>query len=173
MIDEDEDESLVSFAKREFDLNRDDSNEYAKLIEKAVIELLTTFEHQNHSGFSASITLQLFNRLANWIPINPLTGEDSEWIFSFKKESQEIPGAMIYTYQNIRCSSVFKDILKDKNGNVISEKTYGIDAKVFSENGGKTWFSSSESEKLITFPYSPPTDPERVILNKDEDLESE
>ena len=36
MIDEDEDESLVSFAKREFDLDRDDSNEYAKLIGKAV-----------------------------------------------------------------------------------------------------------------------------------------
>lgn len=170
MIDEDEDESLVSFAKREFDLDRDDSNEYAKLIEKAVMELLEVFENQNHSGLSASITLQLFNRLGQYLPISPLTGKDDEWNIIETSASKEVKNAFISSYRNKRCGTVYRDIVWREDGapnyiSTLSDTSYNIEGKIFSDNNGKSWYTCKDSRVDITFPYIPPASPEQVMVD--------
>lgn len=63
--------------------------------------------------------------------------------------------------QNKRCSSVFRRHFD--NGTA-----YDIDGKVFSDDGGKTFYSCRESRIPVTFPYYPKEKPERVILPQEE-----
>jgi hypothetical protein len=81
-------------------------------------------------------------------PLGPLTGEDDEW--------QKIDNNL---FQNKRYSAVFK---KGKDG-----KAYNVEARVFSDDGGKTWFGNKNSWEYIDFPYTVPNEPEKVILNKE------
>jgi len=50
----------------------DKDSDYNGMIGDAVLELMDVFSKQGHSGFSASLTRELFNQLSNWKPINPL-----------------------------------------------------------------------------------------------------
>lgn len=63
--------------------------------------LMETFCAYSHSGGSAEVTLQVFERLARGFPLSPLTGEDDEW------EVPEGRGGQLMI--NKRCSRVFKD----------------------------------------------------------------
>jgi len=143
--------SLVKHAQKELELaglfGEDDF--YKGATGKAVMQLMKVFSKQCHSGTSASIVVSLFKKLASWKTISPLTGEDSEW----NDVGNDI-------HQNNRCSNVFKS--KDRfNG-----KPYTLDGRVFSNDGGKTWFTNARSFKTITFPYDTNTEPKYVILNK-------
>lgn len=142
--------NLLSHAKRElefagYDLNQkeDDPN---KWICENLIELLGVFSSQGHSGFSAPYCVDMFSKLARFEPLTPLTGGDDEWL----EVGHEI-------YQNVRCSTVFKE---GKNG-----KAYWIDGKVFREPNGAT-YTSSESRVFIEFPWVK-SDPE--IIDAEED----
>lgn len=64
--------------------------------------LLKEFSTHGHSGTSAPYVLNLFNKLAKFEIIKPLTFEDSEW-----NDMSEMNGKEYY--QNNRLSSVFKD----------------------------------------------------------------
>ena len=121
-----------------------------------VLELLTVFSNEGHSGTTAPYTIDLFSRLAMFNPIAPLTGEDWEWT-----EHDHGDGVM---YQNKRCSSVFKD---GKDG-----EAYDIDGKVFWEwavsydddgkpNGKahKSYYTGHGSRVPVTFPYVKPKEP--------------
>jgi len=46
---------------------------------KAVLELMEVFSKQGHSGMSAPIVADLFQKLANYEPLGPITGKDEEW----------------------------------------------------------------------------------------------
>lgn len=135
---------LLEYAKKELD--RIKSDEYFSMINTDVLALVEVFEKQDHSGLSASITRNRFARLANFLPLTPLTGEESEW------------GTPAGKNQNNRCYSVFRN----EDGSA-----YYIDGKVFSDDGGETWFTTSESAVPITFPFSVPSEPERVILSSE------
>ena len=111
--------------------------------------MIESFCNAGHSGFSADYALGLINRLLNWKPLTPLTGEDDEW------EKIEYGGEEI-SYQNKRCPSVFKNS---------AGETYCVDGKMFSEDNGKTWFTSRDSAVKVEFPYDVPLYPEHVILN--------
>lgn len=73
--------SLVEHAKTEllkagfFSKDAD----YGGALGKAVLELLTTFAQQRHSGSSASICLSLFDTLVRFKTLTPLTSDPSEW----------------------------------------------------------------------------------------------
>lgn len=134
--------NLIEYANSEF--NRVNSDEYFDMINKAVIELLEVFDKQGHSGLSAGITRDNFTRLSNFKPLTPLTGEESEWGTSAGKD------------QNNRYFSVFRN----EDGSA-----YNIDGKVFSDDGGRSWYTNGKSAVSITFPYVVPNEPERVILN--------
>lgn len=128
---------LVSFAEDEFKiLGWDKSDdEMQKEVCKDLIELLTVLSKQGHSGFSINYVLSLFTKLANFKPLSPLTGEDSEWndVGTYHDQS----GNEIKLFQNRRCSSVFKDS-KDSRAYDINLDTSG-----------------DSDKKYISFPYTP------------------
>lgn len=142
--------NLVDYAKEE--LKRigmiDSGKPYNDAVAEAILDLIKLFDSQGHSGFTAPYTVRVFKRLAMFKPLTPLTGEDSEW--------DEIrPGF----YQNKRYTAVFKE----KDG-----KTHNSDGKIFTDDGGETWYTSKDSRIEINFPYVVPNEPERVYLNKTE-----
>lgn len=63
-----------------------------------VIDLLSLFSLQGHSGVSAAITVRGFTRAANLLPFSPLLFSDNEWTELGNGE-----------YQNKRDSSVFRE----------------------------------------------------------------
>lgn len=123
---------------------------YNDAVANAILELLDVFDKQGHSGFSAPYVISKFERLAMFKPLTPLTGEDDEW--------NEVGTGV---FQNKRCSAVFKD---QKDG-----KAYNIEGKIFSDDGGKTWFTNRNSRVYIDFPYTVPEYPEKVILEEGDD----
>lgn len=73
--------NLVTHAKRELALigMGPNSIDIDLLMRNNIIEMLTVFSSQGHSGFSASIFKSLFNRLIDWKPVAPLTLKDDEF----------------------------------------------------------------------------------------------
>jgi hypothetical protein len=127
--------SLVEYAKKElelagYSLDGDDIN---TLMAKNVIELIDTFAKQGHSGMSAPYCIQLFDRLASYKPILPLTGEPKEW--------HEINDDL---WQNNRCSTIFKD----KN------HAWNIEGIVFKDKDGR-YYTNKDSRVDVVFPYEP------------------
>lgn len=130
--------NLVNHAKTELELAgffKEDSD-YGGLLGKAVVELVEKFAEQGHSGFSANQTVNLFNKVARFEPLMPLTGEDDEW-------NEVGEGG----YQNKRCSHVFKE----------NSKAYDINGKVFRETSGAC-YTSIDSRVPVVFPYVPQTE---------------
>ena len=140
----------VDYAKEELKrIGMIDSGEpYNDWASKAILDLIELFSSQNHSGFSAPYVINAFSRLAMFKPLTPLTGEDDEW-----RELTPVG------FQNKRYSAVFKD---SKDGTA-----YNIEGKVFTDNGGETWYTCRDSRVDVTFPYVVPDKPERVYRNKE------
>jgi hypothetical protein len=119
-------------------------DEMQGLICAQVLDLLNMFAKHGHSGTTGSYALNMFTKLADFKPIAPITGEDSEWnLLDYGVEPK---------YQNKRCSSIFKDA----DGNA-----YDIDGKVFwewsgtKENPYKSYYTSGGCHTPVTFPYIP------------------
>jgi hypothetical protein len=104
-----------------------------KWIQENLMELLSVFKEQGHSGTSALYCVELFKKLALFEPLSPLQGTDDEWV-----DIGEI-------YQNIRCSRVFKD--KE------SGDAYDIKGKIFRDATGH--YINKNSKVYVTFPYTP------------------
>lgn len=58
----------------------DKDADYGGAHAKAVMDLVTVFSDQQHSGASAAITLGLFYQLAQFKPIGPITSDPDEWM---------------------------------------------------------------------------------------------
>lgn len=143
--------NLVKWAEEELNLLVKDGDEMQQAINKDILEVVKVFSEQGHSGFSASYALNMIKRLLDWKPITPLTGEDDEWmeVEGWNKDDS--------TQQNKRCSAVFRK-------NFDNSTAYYLDGKVFSDDGGKSWFTNRDSFVPVTFPYVIPEKPERIIL---------
>jgi len=100
------------------------------------MSLIKQFSKEGHSGFSANWAVQLFEKLARFKPLTPLTGADDEW----NKIDDD-------WWQNKRCSHVFKD----------STGVWDANGKVFREPGG-VCYTNSDSKVPVTFPYTPVTE---------------
>jgi hypothetical protein len=140
---------MVDKAKEELKYLREDNNEPDEMqdwVEKNIIEIIEVFAKQGHSGSSAEYCIPIINRLLRQEPISPLTGNDNEWA--------EVSEGV---YQNKRMSSVFKD------KNQFSGQAYWLDGKMFSDNGGKTWYTNRDSWVTIEFPWNKPKS-EYIIL---------
>ena len=149
--------NLMSHAEAEFkaagwtDENGKFNDEMQEMICNHVLKLIEIFSEEGHSGSTAPYAINLFKRLAMFKPIAPLTGEDDEWT--------DVSGySGTTTYQNKRCSSVFKEG-KDS-------EAYNIDGKVFWEwckdydgNVFKSYYGSRDSRVPVTFPYTVPDQP--------------
>lgn len=139
--------NFMDYAKTELAKLDHDEDGIQDLMDECILDLLNIFSKQRHSGFVAYYCLSAFNRLANFKPLTPLTGEDDEW--------EEVEPEL---YQNKRYSSVFK---RGKDG-----KAYNINGKVFSDDNGETWYYSKYSRIYIDFPYTVPESPEEVIRRR-------
>ena len=136
--------NMVKHAEREFkSLGWQGDDETQRWVCDNILELLKVFSEQGHSGSSAQYVLNLFERLARFKPISPLTGEDDEW-----NELQE------NMYQNNRDGEVFK-----KDG-----KAYWISGKIFKDKDGCT-FTNRDSWVDVVFPW---VHPESEIVEVDE-----
>lgn len=111
----------------------DKDSDYNGMIGDAVLELIEVFAKQGHSGHSAPMVVSIFQKLANYQTITPLTGEDSEW--------NNVSGLTDNTFQNNRNSAVFKN---GKDG-----RAYYVDAIIWRTPTGTTWCSSAQ----LSSPY--------------------
>lgn len=114
--------TLIEHARQELELNKmfEKDADYGGDLAESVMELIDVFSKQGHSGCSASIVSDLFNKLSRFKPISSLTGKDDEWC--------EIADGI---FQNKRNSEVFKD---GKEG-----KAYFIGAYVKRTPCGSCW----------------------------------
>jgi hypothetical protein len=142
--------NLVDHAKAEFkhlgwiDCEGNYLDEMRKAICQNVLELLHVFSEQEHSGSSAPHALNLFEKLAKFELLSPLTGGDSEWV--------EVADGV---FQNRRASRVFKQA--DRFGG----QAYDIGGRVFyevkvGEDGEpcKFYYTSGDSHLPVVFPYT-------------------
>ena len=150
----------IRYAKSELARISKDEDGMQDLVNRNILEIVKVFSEQGHSGFSAGYVLSMLERLLRFKPISPLTGVDDEW------DEDVCTRDGIHTYQNKRCSSVFKSV--DAQGNVISCED--IDGIVVSDDGGITWFTSGNFRKNVTFPYLPPTHAEKVYIEYTEEV---
>lgn len=130
---------LKEYALMELEL-KDEKD--ADSFQRSILEIVDIFARQGHSGSSAPYAIRVLDRLLRYKPLSPLTGEDDEW--------NDIGDC----FQNKRCYSVFKE----------DGKAYWNSAKVFSRDGGESWFSDKDSRMEIEFPFSVPNQPEYIIL---------
>lgn len=136
------DSGSIKHARRELEIaglfSKDSA--YGGMLGASTVQLMKLFALQGHSGYSARLQTDLFEKVSRWEPLTPLTGADDEWV---KHDyGHEV------TYQNTRCSHVFKDA----DGNA-----YDITGRVFREPSGAC-YTSSDSRVPVTFPYTPKTE---------------
>jgi len=130
--------NLVDYAEHELKLigmGAGAEDEMNRLMHDDIIEIVKKFSDQGHSGFSAGYALSLLSKLLAYEPLTPLTGDDGEW--------NEVGQS---TWQNKRCSHVFKD----------GKRAYDINGKIFYPKGKRdAAYTNKESHVTITFPYTP------------------
>lgn len=124
--------SLKSYAEQEMNLAWPEKDELQDMVKEDVMALINLFSEQGHSGFSAPYVLHVFNQLARFRPLTPLTGNDDEWM-------EVGPGV----FQNKRCSHVFKE----------DGKAYDIQGYVFEDENGNR-YTNKDSSKEIKFPWN-------------------
>jgi|SRR5579863_2061935 len=127
--------NLEAHAKKEMEIAGlfDKDSDYGGMLADAVMKMIKVFGDEGHSGFSANMAINIFEKVARFEPLTPLKGTDDEWMEIGPDE-----------FQNIRCSHVFK-----KNG-----AAYDIDGRIFREPNG-VCYTSFESRVPVTFPYVP------------------
>lgn len=112
----------------------DKDSDYGGMIGDAVMKMIKVFADEGHSGVSAPMAINIFERVARFEPLTPLTGADDEWM--------EVGEG---TWQNIRCSHVFKEA---------DGRAYDMQGKVFREPNGAC-YTSRDSRVYLTFPCTP------------------
>jgi len=73
---------FLSWAEREVKAAGllDADSDYDGMLGEAVLELVSVFDAQEHSGMSASMVRSIFDNLAKWKPLSPLTSHPDEWM---------------------------------------------------------------------------------------------
>jgi hypothetical protein len=89
----------------------DADSDYDGMLGEAVLELVNVFDAQGHSGMSAAMVKEIFDSLASWKPLSPLTNNPEEWMEVTEGlwQSRRNPacfsedGGKTYTDQNDPC----------------------------------------------------------------------
>lgn len=126
--------SLIDFAKKELEqagLFDKEKDFYGGMTGTSVLELIDVFAKQGHSGMSASIVRNLFNKLADYEPINPITNLESDW--------NEV-GNNVFQHKHV--SAVFK------NGK--NDKPYYLDGQIFKDK--RSAYTNRDSRKPLNLP---------------------
>ena len=132
--------NLYEHAKDEMNLVWHEEDEMQDVIKDCVLDIVSVFSAQGHSGFSAPYTINVLTKLLAFEPLGPLTGEDHEWCWLDSGDEMKA--------QNKRDGRVF---LRGDGS------AYFIEGKVFREPSGAC-FTSKDSRVEVTFPFIPQTE---------------
>jgi hypothetical protein len=147
---------LLLFAERELARIPKDADGMQELINKHILDMVKVFSDEGHTGFTANYAINILDRLLRYLPLTTIEDTPEDW--------NEVGHGV---YQHKRCSNVFKD-KRESDG-----KAYILNAKLFSDDGGKTWFANSNSREVIEFPYAVPESPRRYLVDEDGNILSE
>jgi hypothetical protein len=112
----------------------DKDSDYGGMLGKAVLELVKLFAKQGHSGFSAMLTLDVFDKVAKFKTLTPITSDPDEWF-----DVRENIGGDEPLWQSKR------------------------NPAMFSNDGGKTWYDIDEPEKKMKAETVDMADPPRFV----------
>ena len=112
-------------------------DEMQNMMRAHLIRMGQLFAAEGHSGFSANYALAALEKLLNFEPLGPLTGEPGEWVWL--DYGSEVMA------QNKRCGHVFMRA---------DGTAYDSEGRIFREPDG-CCFTSRDSRVDITFPYTP------------------
>lgn len=126
--------------------NPDSSDFIESRVYKDVMSLIDALARLKLSGGIAPTVLRIFEKLAKYDLLSPLTGEDDEWLPIEEGTLSYGPtiGKVGMLYQNKRASHVFKHC----------DYAYDLNGIIFTEPSG-TCYTSNESQIPVTFPYTP------------------
>lgn len=106
--------------------------DYGGMLAPAVLEMVKQFASEGHSGASAEVTLGIFNRVARFKTLSPLTDNSEEWM----------------------------DVSETSGGNPMWQSTRQYSC--FSTDGGRTYYDldekgrpAHESKKIIGDSWEP------------------
>ena len=151
--------NLLKHAERELKLiGYDGKDEYNNMAKAAIMELLTTFANQGHSGFSANYIVNLFNKLAKYETLSPLTGNDDEW-----GNVSDMSGDRKTLFQNNRDGRVFKN----------DDGAFFTEAIIWTESGESSYTNKDSNRYIKSFPFTPKTfyvevDKDKNIIDTEE-----
>ena len=146
---------MIKWAKPQIEKiikDKEKQKQYIDILEEFMEEqrdILSIFNLFKKYDFSKEDCYRIC-RLLSWKPIIPLTGAEEEW--NTIKEGFE---------QNELCSAVFRY-------NKDNSTAHYMDGKIFSNDGGMSWYINKESQINITFPFIVPDETEKVYLDKEE-----
>lgn len=144
---------LVEFAEGELNLllkscKDSESLKTQKAVNDDILDIIKLFSSQGHSGFSAGYSLNILKRLLDYKPLSAITGDEDEW--------EQLNYSPDLAYQNKRCPSLFRDA---------DGKVYNVEARIFSDDNGHTWYNCKESREYVELPYEVPAKPECIIID--------
>lgn len=94
----------------EFELRRaglfDKDSDYDGMIGEAVMKMIKVFSEEGHSGYSAMLTLKVFNEVAKFKTLTPITSSPDEWM---QVSPDIMPDGSPTVWQSIRQSSCFSN----------------------------------------------------------------
>ena len=140
--------TLLEHAKRElklagYDITEEGCNSqehgYANMCAKAAYELVELLSKQGHSGMSVGITLSLFNKLAKWDVLTPITNNPNEWSEYTTGRFQNIRKSSCFSVDNLK---TYYDIDADENYDIVIEN--GVKNKIRKE---QPWIKHNFSNK--------------------------
>lgn len=139
--------ALREYAKKELAIALESSlgaDDDFPAITENVLDLVKTIAVQESFGNSHKLVASWLFDLVRFIPLTPLTGEDSEW--EEIPSLQSLPPGSGRVWQNVRCRRVYKT------------ETYAFDADGInrvSKDGKLSCSGGFRNHRTITFPYYP------------------
>jgi hypothetical protein len=137
--------NLERYAKDELDrlLASCSKDGYAmqKAVNRNIMQCVTAFCKERHSGSSAAYSSDMLNRLLNWLPLQVITKED---IFDESGQCN-------------RCFALFKE----------GDKYKYTHQRVFELEGEGVPFNNSLSSAYVELPFYPPVRPDYVVIHKE------
>lgn len=151
MLDWAKHEVELAIAREKEEDTEDEGFGYAKACYESALKAFSSLCKDGHSGMSISFTKGILNRLLLHKPLTPIEDNPDEWVESWKSDDG------IAHYQNVRLSSLFKDVYPDGTVEYCDLNAFECmdeDSKIPYHGGGayevfKNYFD-------ITFPYTPP-----------------
>ena len=147
-------------------------DKYAESCYQSALKAFKSLCEDGHSGMSIGFTLSILNRMVKHKPLTPIEGKDDEWDEGLRGACNERT-----SYQNKRCTSLFKNIYDDGH----TEYHDTNRTVVFYNGENNIAYNNGHVSRLIdklhpiTFPYMPEETAYKVYCNEycngDEDIE--